>query len=92
MKKTDLNPKPPVSAKYIFKLQIGFLIFFCLLQAGFYYKNGLLIVISFVASFLLGLTWVFLLIKKNRFDKKREKQLEEEFNSATNTTSDKIEL
>lgn len=92
MKNTDLNPKSLVSAKYIFKLQIGFLIFFCILQAGLYYKNGLLIVISFVASFLLGLTWVCLLIKKNRFDKKREKQLEEEFNSATNTTSDKIEL
>lgn len=78
MKNKKSKLRPPATIKYIKKLQLWFLACFALLQVGLYYKNGYIAGISFIFGFCLGLYWVILLIKKNRYDILREKEIEEE--------------
>lgn len=78
MKANESKLHPPATLNYIKKLQLWFLAFFALLQVGLYYKNGYIAGISFLFGFCLGLYWVILLIKKNRYDHLREKEIEEE--------------
>lgn len=78
MKAKESKLHPPATINYIKKLQLWFLAFFALLQVGLYYKNGYIAGISFLFGFFLGLYWVILLIKKNRYDRLREKEIEEE--------------
>lgn len=78
MKSNESKLRPPATINYIKKLQLWFLACFALLQVGLYYKNGYIAGISFLFGFFLGLYWVILLIKKNRYDRLRETEIEEE--------------